>query len=97
MYKMSKRARTTVSVAEARRRFAEVLETARGGTPVEVTKNGEPIAAIVPISSLRAMERPSLATVIARFRATVSPEDLEGPDPFADVRDRSPGREVDLE
>lgn len=86
-----------MTVAEARRDWAEVLRTARRGTPVEVTRNGEPIAAVVAIELLRELERETLSEVLARFRARVRREVLEGPDPWANVRDRSVGRETDIE
>lgn len=93
MYMVTKR----VTVAEARRDWADLLRTAQGGTPVEVTRNGEPIAAIVSIGQLREIERETISQVIARFRARVPPATLVGPDPWADVRDRSVGRDIDLE
>lgn len=85
-----------MSVAEARRAWAEVLRTAQRGTPVEVTRYGEPIAAVISIDLLCRLEGPTLSEVIGRFRARVRPEALEGPDPWADVRDRAKGRGVCL-
>ena len=38
-----------VSIAEAKARLSELVETAAGGTPIEITKRGKPIARIVPI------------------------------------------------
>lgn len=81
-----------MSVAEVRRAWAEVLRCAQRGTPNEVTRNGQPIAAVVSIDLLRRLEGPALSEVIGRFRARVRPEVLDGPDPWADVRDRSNGR-----
>lgn len=69
----------------------------QGGTPVEVTRNGAPIAAVVSIEQLRRIQRQTVPDVIARFRERVRPEKLEGPDPWADVRDRTTGRPVDPE
>ncbi len=86
-----------LSVAEARQRWAEVIRGAQTGRSIVVTRNGEPVAAVVPIELLRRAERPSLSDAVARFRESVSPRDLDGPDPFADVRDSSPGRDVSLE
>lgn len=88
-----------MTTAKARKEWAKVLRIAQRGTPVEVTKNGQPVAAVVSIEQLRRMEnaaKETLSGVIARFRASVSPSDLEGSDPWADVRDRSRGRDVDL-
>ena len=88
--------RKRMTVAEAREGWASVLRSAQRGCAVEVTRNGEPIAAVVSIEQLRRLQRETLADVIARWRRRVRAKDLEGPDPWADVRDRSHGRDVDL-
>lgn len=88
-----------MTTAQARREWAKVLKSAERGAPVEVTRNGQSVAAVVSIDQYRKIEelrKETLSQVIARFRANVNPQDLEGPDPWADVRDRSPGRDVDL-
>lgn len=88
-----------VTTAEARREWAKVLRSAERGTPVEVTRDGVPVAAVVSIDQLRRIEqtqRETLSEVVARFRSGVDPKDLEGSDPWRDVRDRSSGRDVDL-
>ena len=86
-----------MTVAEARRDWADVLRTAQRGTPVEVTRNGEPIAAVVSIGQLREVEGETISQVIARFRGRVRAATLAGPDPWADVRDGSVGRDIDLD
>jgi len=88
-----------LTTAEARRDWAKVLRSASRGTPVVVTSNGQPIAAVVSIDQLRTIEQArgeTLGEAIRRARSTLDPEDLRGPDPWANVRDRSPGRDVDL-
>lgn len=88
-----------MTAAQARREWAKVLKSAQRGTPVEVTRNGEPVAVVVSIDAYRAMEKAkkeTLSDAIMRFRQSVDPHDLEGPDPWADVRDCSPGRDVHL-
>ncbi|MFS8070155.1 MAG: type II toxin-antitoxin system prevent-host-death family antitoxin [Byssovorax sp.] len=88
-----------MTTAQARRDWAKVLRSAERGTPVEVMRNGQPVAAVISIDQYRKLEetrRETLSDVIAQFRASVNPRDLEGPDPWADVRDRSPGREIEL-
>jgi prevent-host-death family protein len=80
--------------------LAKVLRTASRGTPVVVTSNGQPVAAMVSIEQLESLERSrseTLGEVIQRTRARLNLDDLGGPDPWADVRDRSPGRDVDLD
>jgi prevent-host-death family protein len=89
-----------LTTAQARRDWAKVLRTARGGTPVVVTSNGQAVAAVVSIEQLRALEgaRPeTLAEVIARTRSRLDASDLKGADPWAGVRDNSAGRDIDLD
>lgn len=88
-----------LTTAQARRDWAKVLYTASRGTPVVVTSNGQPIAAVVSIDQLRTLEqaRPeTLAETIQRVRSRLNVDDLRGPGPWADVRDTSPGRSIDL-
>lgn len=88
-----------MTTAQARRDWAKVLRSAERGTPVEVMRNGQSVAAVISIDQYRKLEetrKETLSDVIAQFRASVNPRDLEGPDPWAEVRDHSPGREIEL-
>jgi prevent-host-death family protein len=88
-----------LTTAQARRDWAKVLRAARRGTPVVVTSDGEPVAAVVSIDQLRTLERSrseTVAEVIRRTRASLDMDDLRGSDPWDHVRDPSPGRDVDL-
>lgn len=52
---MSERGATTISVAEAKRRFADVLGAVKyRGERYVVERNGTPMAALVPLSDLEA-------------------------------------------
>lgn len=86
------------TTAAARRDWAKVLRCAERGTPVEVLRNGQPVAVVVSVEEYRRV-RPSTSSVfdiVTRFREGVDPRDLEGPDPWADLRDRSVGRPVEI-
>jgi prevent-host-death family protein len=88
-----------LTTAQARRDWAKVLRSAGRGKPVVVTSNGQPVAAVISIEQLRSLERArskTLADVIRMVRAKLNVDDLRGPDPWADVRDLSPGRDLDL-
>jgi prevent-host-death family protein len=88
-----------VTTAEARRDWARVLRTARRGTPVVVTRHGQPIAAVVSIPQLRALERArseTLGEAIQRARSSLNVDDLAGPDPWPDPRGASVGRDIDV-
>jgi prevent-host-death family protein len=79
-----------IGVAEARRRFSELLDRAIRGETVEVARRGEVVAVIGPPRSATAPE-PVLA-VLQSWRAEWDVEAWPDDDPFADVRDRSEGR-----
>ena len=86
------------SIAEARDRLPSLVHDVEAGLPVELTRRGKPVAVLVSIEEFRRLSsgREGFWSAIERWRASVDPADLEGDDPFADVRDKSPGRELDL-
>jgi prevent-host-death family protein len=45
-----------LSVRDARAHFAEVITRAQNGTPTVVTRNGQAVAAVVPIEDFNALE-----------------------------------------
>jgi prevent-host-death family protein len=88
-----------LTTAQARRDWAKVLRSARRGTPVVVTSHGQPIAAVISIEQLRALDRArseTLGEAIQRVRSSLNVDDLAGPDPWTGTRDVSVGRDVDL-
>ena len=97
--KMAKMSTRRKSVAEARNDFAHLVHLVEEGPPVEITRRGRTVAMLL---SSRAYElltkgRRSPADVIREFRECVVREgiDLDDAD-FEGLRDRSPGRDVDL-
>src|SRR6185436_13905592 len=100
MYTGARAMARRLTTAQARRDWAKVLRSASRGTPVVVTSNGKPVAAVVSIDQLRSLEQARLETLseaIRRARSGVNVSDLQGPDPWANVRDPSTGRNVDLD
>lgn len=69
-----------VGVHEAKTRLSELLRAVTGGQEVDILRNGEPIAKIVPFAP-----RKSRAFGVDRGRFTV-PDDFDAPLP-ADVED----------
>lgn len=68
-----------LSVRDARAHFAEVVSRAEGGTPTVITRNGRPIAAVVPIEDYNALE-----DAIDRYFAQQADRDLaDNPDASA--------------
>lgn len=65
-----------LSVRDARAHFADVITRAQGGSPTVITRNGEPVAAVVPIEDYNALE-----DAIDRYFAREADRDLaENPD-----------------
>ena len=65
-----------LSVRDARAHFAELITRAQGGTPTIITRNGQPVAAVVPIEDFNALE-----DAIDRYFAREADRDLaENPD-----------------
>ena len=89
----------TYSVAEARRQLPQILHDVEDGATVEITRRGKAVAVVVPLDTFRQLIASStdFGEAYARWRETVSDADLELPeDYFEQLRDRSPGRPVDL-
>ena len=86
------------SISEARDRLPGLVHDVEAGTPVELTRRGKPVAVLTSVDEYRRLSsrREGFWTATERWRASVDPADLEGEDPFADVRDKSPGREIDF-
>ena len=90
---------TKYTIAEARHNLAAIVHELEDTDQIELTRRGEPVAVLLSMNAYR-----RLATPPKRFSEAyqaylksmpVTEEDGE-PDPFADVRDRTPGRDVDL-
>ena len=86
------------SIAEARDRLPGIVHDVEAGTPVELTRRGKPVAVLMSVDEYRRLSsgREGFWSAYQRWRASVDPADLEGDDPFANVRNKSPGREIDL-
>jgi len=88
----------SVSIAEARDQLPRLVHEAEAGTPVQITRRGRPVAVLLSTAAYeRLASRPtSLWQGIRELRAACSAELSGADDPFDDVRDPSPGREVEL-
>jgi prevent-host-death family protein len=65
-----------LSVRDARAHFADVITRAQGGTPTVITRNGQAVAAVVPIEDFNALE-----DAIDRYFAREADRDLaDNPD-----------------
>lgn len=90
---MSKR----VSIAEARDHLPALIRSAEHGEPVELTRRGKMVAVLVSSREYARLTRgtPDLWTSIQEFRAKHDLSALDVEEVYADVRDRTPGREVE--
>src|ERR1700758_1824207 len=65
-----------LSVRDARAHFAEVITRAQDGTPTIITRNGQAVAAVIPIEDFNALE-----DAIDRYFSREADRDLaENPD-----------------
>jgi len=65
-----------LSVRDARAHFADVITRAQHGTPTVITRNGQPVAAVIPIEDFDALEE-----AVDRYFAREADRDLaENPD-----------------
>jgi prevent-host-death family protein len=80
-----------LGVAEARRRFKEILDRVAHGEVVNITRRDTVIAVLGPPSSL-VQDKP-WGDVLLAWRRDWDVDSWPDDQPFADVRDHSEGRE----
>ncbi|MEL6139232.1 MAG: type II toxin-antitoxin system Phd/YefM family antitoxin [Cyanobacteria bacterium J06628_6] len=88
------------SIAQAKDKLTQIIRAAEAGNSVEITRRGEPVAVILSIAEYQKLQqpRPNFGEAVQEFRRYIAAEGIEiDPDEiYGDIRDRSPGREVDL-
>ncbi|WP_204140844.1 type II toxin-antitoxin system Phd/YefM family antitoxin [Halomicronema sp. CCY15110] len=88
------------SIAQAKDQLTQIIRAAEVGDSVEITRRGEPVAVILSIAEYQKLQppRPNFGEAVKEFREYTAAERIEiDPDEiFGDIRDRSPGREIDL-
>jgi len=87
------------SIAHAKDHLAEAVRAAETGEPVTLTRRRRPVAVIVSEAEYRRLAGPrgDFWTALQEFRALFDNErDGIEPEYWESLRDRSPGREVDL-
>lgn len=87
-----------VSIAEARNRLPALVHAVEKGPPVRLTRRGKPVAMLVSFEEYERLrpQRRDLWRAIEEFRERTDLSDLDVDEIFAGVRDRSPGREVEI-
>jgi prevent-host-death family protein len=87
------------SVAEARSNLPAIIDEAAGGTAIELTRRGKPVAVVVSIRDFDRLRgsRPRFSDVYEAFVKAHPPADLGVDADFArSVRHRASGRKVSL-
>jgi prevent-host-death family protein len=87
------------SIAEARQQFAAVVHELDQTPLIELTRRGQPVAVLLSLAAYQQLTplAASYWDAYLAFRSSISPTDLlDAMDPFARLRDRSPGREIEL-
>jgi prevent-host-death family protein len=87
------------STQQLNQHLPEVLKQIQQGDSIEITQEGEPFAVILSSSEYQRLtaSKSSFWQSLQEFRDSNDLEELEmEADVFADVRDRSPGREVNF-
>jgi prevent-host-death family protein len=87
------------SIAHAKDHLTEAVRAAEAGEPVTLTRRGRPVAVIVSEAEYRRLAGPrgDFWTALQEFRATFdSARDGIEPEYWESLRDRSPGRDVNL-
>jgi prevent-host-death family protein len=88
------------SIAHAKDHLAEAVRSAEAGEPVTLTRRGLPVAIILSMADYRRLSgrRDDFWTALQEFRATCDGEgDGIEPEYWESLRDRSPGRDLDLD
>jgi prevent-host-death family protein len=86
------------SITEARKKLPSLVHAAEAGSAVELTRRGKPVAVLVSSKEFGALtgEEPDLFSAIESFRHQAALEELDVEEVYRSVRDRSPGRTVEL-
>lgn len=86
------------SIAEAKGRLPQLVHEAEAGRPVEITRRGRAVAVLLSTGDYARLTEPlkSLWLGIRELRAGHKFGSPDEDDLFADVRDPSPGRAVNV-
>jgi len=84
------------SIAQTRNKFTSIVHDVENLSSIEITRWGKPIAMLISIAEYQRLKagKQNFGESYRQFRASTNWDDLDiGPEVFADVRDRSTGRE----
>jgi prevent-host-death family protein len=91
---------TKYTIAEARHNLAAIVHELEDKEQIELTRRGEPVAVLLSMRAYQRLTTPATdfwdAYQTWRQALEAAGVDINPDEVFADVRDRSSGREVDL-
>ena len=96
---MSRIPTTNRPISQVGGELLSVVQDVEAHGPVELMRDGEPVAVIVSVSDYlpsRPEQRSGLWDAIQQFRAETDLDELDIDSAMEGIRDRSPGREIDL-
>lgn len=89
------------SIADARNHFTEIVRDVEQETTIELTRRGKPVAILLSAQEYERLKKGRIDfwdTYLAfRKRYQLDEIDIDVDNIFANVRDRSPGREMNWE
>jgi cellobiose PTS system EIIB component len=91
---------TQYSIEQVQTQFHDIIQAVEHGEAIEITRQGQQVAMLIPMDEYKKLkkEKPGFGAALKKFRQEMIEEgiDLDPDEVFKDVRDRSPGREVNL-
>jgi prevent-host-death family protein len=83
------------SIASARNRLPALVHDVERGPAVQLTRRGKPVAVLLSIDEYERIHpgQPDFWEAVSRFREESDLEELRAEEVWADVRDRSAGRD----
>lgn len=86
------------TISEAKNRLPAIVHAVETGPSIQLTRRGRPVAVLLSIKEYEALRqnRVGFWNALKTFREKNRPADFSDQD-FEGLRDRSPGRKVDLE
>ncbi len=90
--------RKQYSISEAKNHLHRLVRAAESGGAVEITRRGRPVAMLVSMEEYERLHgrRVGFWQALEDFRRIAGNEMAVGDEVFRDLRDRSPGRRVDM-
>ena len=85
------------TITQARRNLAAIISELDNNMPIELKRRGEPVAVLLSMRAYLRLAEPQVkfSDAYLAFREEFPGPDIE-PEVFDSIRDRSPGRDVNL-